>query len=153
MSRRTGRQSPDWRSFLAAAALDRNRSGWRRAADVLLGPSGVFSDRPAGIDRPAPHSAPCLGIADGPVNVSEYQKPDPEREPIVNKGGAGPPGQRRQPDEVHDDARPQQHEYRGARQPGVQLLAGVELADHDGVVAPRSGAQPMPVRPGEAVEP
>src|SRR5689334_6831226 len=109
---------------------------------MLLGPGGMLSRGPAGIDRTASHAPARLAVAGCLVDVSDCQEPDAESEPVVDERGAGSPSQRRQTDEEHDDAGAEQHEDRATGQARVQFLAGVELPDLAGDVASLPGAQP-----------
>ena len=108
--------------------------------------------------RPARRPVRCAsrGAPPGPDrvgDVADHEQPEAERGPVVHERRARAPGQPHQPGPVHDDAGAEQHAGRAGDQPGVDLLAGVELADPDRAVAAGPAAQPPPVGGGEPVEP
>src|SRR5438128_2289076 len=101
--------------------------------------------RPAGRDPTGAHATPRLAILDRKGDVAEYEHADGEGEPVVDERRAGAPGQPGQTGVVHEQSAAQQYEDCPGGQGGVQLLAGVELADANRSVAPSPGPQPSPV--------
>ena len=70
-----------------------------------------------------------VAVAEREHDVAEHRDPDAEREPVVHERRAGAPVERERVEPLHDRPGAEHHDGRAGDERGVELLAGVELAE------------------------
>src|SRR5215469_4723736 len=94
---------------------------------VLLLPKGVVAPCPRTRDLAPAQAAPRLRVAYGHPYMTEDQRADQQRNPVVQEGRLDPPCQRREIGEPHDQPSPDHDQDGSGQDARVELLPGIEF--------------------------